>query len=635
MDMTKATLDREEKEKRAVLEKEKELERQNHDLSSMPPPPSPVVRQRNANTPTVFNDEALVDCQAIPHHLFSPSRQHQFINREEAQSRPTYQDIIDYPSPKSVDSTNLDMFVLSPRSPLAPGSADRKLLAPPDFQPTNTQTGAVHLINPSPSSSNQSSEPQPEHLLEATDVENNVERLGEDNLNELMDQDPSLSDIQPVRAIKVVKENIVKTLEDWENPDSNPTPPRNPSKGPWRSNSELPRGPFYPSVTVQNDAQTREMVFGKKCDVISLHLKPLVNEDKSGGDQTLKRKPDWSESTEIVKKPRRTFCKECGASLRTLSDIKNHPCNPEVDCEDCLPKKTTLANKTVLREHLRLMHPQRGEKHKCDACEKSFYHKTLLTLHFKAKHQLEELEPQVPPPVDASSSSSEKPPSPESQPPVSSENEKEVEGSSVEVESVVAVVETTTPSQIIEEPAGTGSETKQGKGIPECLLEEEIDAPGSVAASLGSPQSEKQFRCSRCEKGFHTAVRYNNHRKNCQAGPRAVSVKPVVRYLATASQSSWPDLLQAKPRCAQCGRDNYQQETLSKHLTRCRGTLINNRGRKYPCFYCREPKRTFDTENSMRRHVATFHSKEAVEDEWDYGSIPVKTVGLAANHLFR
>ena len=44
MDMTKATLDREEKERRNLLEREKEAERQNHDLSSMPPPPSPVVQ---------------------------------------------------------------------------------------------------------------------------------------------------------------------------------------------------------------------------------------------------------------------------------------------------------------------------------------------------------------------------------------------------------------------------------------------------------------------------------------------------------------------------------------------------------------------------------------------------------------
>ena len=62
---------------------------------------------------------------------------------------------------------------------------------------------------------------------------------------------------------------------------------------------------------------------------------------------------------------------------------------------------------------------------------------------------------------------------------------------------------------------------------------------------------------------------------------------------------------------------------------------MDNLGKKFECFYCRNPKRVFNTENSMRRHVATYHSKEAVEDGWDYGSIPVKTVGLAAKHLFR
>ena len=623
MDMTKATLDREEREKRTVMEREKEseVERQSQDLHSMPPPPSPVVRQRNVNTPTVFSDDSLVDCQAIPNHLFSPPRQHQLINREEGLTRPTYQDIIDYPSPKSVDSNNLDLFVQSPAYPSpstptsgqVPGSAERKILAPPDFQPMQTQKPAVNLINPSPSSNKQSERPQPERLLKST---------GEENVAR-SDEDPPLTNIPSTWSKTVIKQNIIKTLRDWDNP-SEPTPPIKASKGPWRSNAELPAGPFYPSVTVQNDAQTREMVFGKKCDIISVHLRPLVNEDKSGGDQTLKRKPDESESPEIVKKPRRTFCKECGASLRTLSDIKNHPCNPKVECEDCLPKKTTLANKNVLKEHLKLMHPHRGEKYKCSACEKSFYHKTLLALHFKSKHEVEDPEKDSTP-ADNSPSSREKAPSPESQPELRVEKEKESEGFSVEVESVA---ETTT-----EQIDASGSETKGGEP-PDSLLEGEVDAPGSVA-SLSS-QPEKQFRCEKCDKGFHTAVRFNNHRKNCQSGKGASqssSVKPVARYVA--SQSSWGDLLQAKQRCAQCGRDNYQQETLTKHLPRCRGTLISNRGQKFQCFYCQEPRRTFDTENSMRRHVATFHSKEAVEDEWDYGSIPVKTVGLAANHLFR
>ena len=126
----------------------------------MPPPPSPVVRQRNTNTPTVFSDDNLVDCQAIPQHLFSPPRQQQLINREEAQTRPTYQDIIDYPNPKSVDSNNLDLFVQSPSYsapstpssvPVVPGSVETKLLPPPDFKTT---------VN-SPSSNKSSSKPQP------------------------------------------------------------------------------------------------------------------------------------------------------------------------------------------------------------------------------------------------------------------------------------------------------------------------------------------------------------------------------------------------------------------------------------------------------------------------------------------
>ena len=211
MDMTKATLDREEREKRTVMEREKEneTERQSQDLHSMPPPPSPVVRQRNVNTPTVFSDDSLVDCQAIPNHLFSPPRQHQLINREEGLTRPTYQDIIDYPSPKSVDSNNLDLFVQSPAYPSpstpnsgqVPGSAERKILAPPDFQPMQTEKPIVNLINPSPSSNKQSSRPQPERLLKST---------GEENVAR-SDEDPPMTNIPSTWSKTVIKQNIIKT----------------------------------------------------------------------------------------------------------------------------------------------------------------------------------------------------------------------------------------------------------------------------------------------------------------------------------------------------------------------------------------------------------------------------------------
>ena len=208
--------------------------------------------------------------------------------------------------------------------------------------------------------------------------------------------------------------------------------------------------------------------------------------------------------------------------------------------------------------------------------------------------------------------------------------------------------------------------------IPNNLLsvEGDIDAPDSVRSLVSQSREEETtrsdhpkflikptsaYRCGRCGKKFNTSIRFNNHQKNCRAvgpappddtdDPSAVP-KPRSRVLKVRRKpnprmeqlkSTWTDSLYGRERCMKCGRNNYIQDSLEKHMSKCQGTLLldGGRGPRFECPYCFNPRKHFTTENAMRRHVGTSHAKEALDDAWDFKSYATKTMGLASNHLFK
>ena len=605
MDMTKATLERQERRERQRQEMfEKEQIRSSQDFSTMPPPESPRVKRRNPSASSLLTDESLADRLPVPeYHLFSPS----------SYPEPHYQEMQDYPSVKSVTSCNLDLYAQSPGTP-----SDRPFLPTPQYSALPSPPSERTSLSSSTSSSSNHSPTVSVSLSSPSLALSSSSRRTSSGTPSSQVTRPRTVSSQVTSPSRPVGKGKVKTLVKIKQTHTVPSS-SNVVKGPWRSTPEVPRDPFYPNVTVKSHPKTREMVYGKKCDVINIQLTPLIepNEPDSADEPSPKKlKVERSQTTEIkteTGKVKRTFCSDCGKSLASLADIKNHPCNPEVECEDCLPKKTTLANKKVLMEHLKLIHPHRGEKFACHHCDKYFYHKTLVTLHIKAKHTPKEQEPSSEEVQEASLSSHDEPPAPE-----------------VEREITEDTATADPPTETTEAAHDNNSKNRY---TIDNSFEEDIDAPASVPVET---EKEKPYRCSRCNKAFNTGLRYQNHRRRCTGeggGNNNVKISVNPRYVA--GQFGWNELLQPKARCAKCGRSNYRQETLVKHLPSCKGTLMDNQGKKFECFYCTNPKRIFNTENSMRRHVASTHSKEAVEDGWDYASIPIKSVGLAANHLFR
>ena len=293
--MTKATLELEEQE------------RARQDICTMPPPQSPVVRRRHPSMPGVFSDEHLVDCQAIPHHLFSPSRQF-----HHSPSQPKYQEILDYPSPQSVNSSNLDMFLQSPGSPVSGGHTDRisqppasplstgptvRISQPPACPQSIGHTGRISQppasplsgghtgrIPPTPAQSACLPAPQT-RILSLQQLKEETRREQIQNFNKLSKLSSNTKD-SPMEVRNSINPKIVKTLVKVR---KNPPAPSTVDvrRGPWRSNPELPREPFYPSVSVQNDEQTRKMVYGKSCDVINLssHIYTFQRVDDSNSFQ--------------------------------------------------------------------------------------------------------------------------------------------------------------------------------------------------------------------------------------------------------------------------------------------------------------------------------------------------------------
>ena len=198
-------------------------------------------------------------------------------------------------------------------------------------------------------------------------------------------------------------------------------------------------------------------------------------------------------------------------------------------------------------------------------------------------------------------------------------------------------------------------------------VEGDIDAPDSVRSIVSRDESTKrpdpkffikptsEYKCRKCGKKFNTSIRFNNHQKHCRAvgpappddtddpsavpksRPRVIKVRRKPNPRMEQLKSTWTDSLCGRERCMKCGRDNYLQDSLEKHMSKCQGTLMlgGGRGPRFECPYCSAPRKHFPTENSMRRHVGTSHAKEALEDAWDFKSYATKTMGLASSHLFK
>ena len=165
-----------------------------------------------------------------------------------------------------------------------------------------------------------------------------------------------------------------------------PPTPENVPKGSWRFTSDIPE-PQMRTVKVKSNSEVRKLLMGEDCDKVTIQVRPLVDQsmkreaEKSEENTAKKLKTELKKVTrppELKEKKVRFFCEECGRRCSTLSEIKSHPCDPKVKCEDC---GIYLANKKILDQHLKLLHPFLGTKHNCEYCPKSCNNKTLLKEH--------------------------------------------------------------------------------------------------------------------------------------------------------------------------------------------------------------------------------------------------------------
>ena len=233
--------------------------------------------------------------------------------------------------------------------------------------------------------------------------------------------------------------------------------------------------------------------------------------------------------------------------------------------------------------------------------------------------------------------------------------------------SVSAPVEQTSPNADYSASLEYLEFAKKDKVSISLSVEGEIDAPDSVRSIVSSDEGTKrpdpkffikptsEYKCRKCGKKFNTSIRFNNHQKHCRAvgpalpddtddpsavpksRPRVVKVRRKPNPRMEQLKSTWTDSLCGRERCMKCGRNNYLQDSLEKHMSKCQGTLMlgGGRGPRFECPYCSAPRKHFPTENAMRRHVGTSHAKEALEDAWDFKSYASKTMGLASSHLFK
>ena len=566
-------------------------------------------------------------------------------------------------------------------------------------------------------------------------------------MNELVSEEtthdlPDIPDYEPPGAT----DNVVRGIQPlpqvskkvFMKPRKTPPTPANVKKGSWRFTPENPQ-PQCRSVKVKSITSTRKMHMGEDCDKITINIQPLVQTSPPKKD---KKKTIKNEDKSVAKisltipaepKVRKInySCDDCSYKCRSIEEIKNHPCRTKVQCEDC---GIILANKKVLREHLKLLHPFiGGEKHKCNHCSKSFHSKTLRKEHVKQKHPVEYIRAGDAT-KDATSSSCNTsldvcPPTPTQDCPsdleelnllenvASSIDEEQMDDEEMDdlsaYESLANTIdEEEEDNEIMNEIAELSQDSPQGddgqqndldlvnvsnltdvdagsesmapppvsenKSVDVSAnnnfcdfpmsVESDIDNPPSVQSnwsqSITEPRSVQRFfvkptsvsKCGNCGKVFNTSVRFNNHQKHCRSGGGEASQpqpppapRPLYRVRRKTNprlerlhqlRTNWSESLSGRARCDKCGRDNYLQDDLASHQVRCQGTLqllagAGARGPRFECPYCAQPRMSFPTENAMRRHVATTHAKEALDDGWDYKAAKVRTVGLATKHLFK
>lgn len=54
-----------------------------------------------------------------------------------------------------------------------------------------------------------------------------------------------------------------------------------------------------------------------------------------------------------------------------------------------------------------------------------------------------------------------------------------------------------------------------------------------------------------------------------------------------------------RDRCGKCGRNNYTEDSLEKHMRVCKGNLLRVRA-LLPCPFCVKPARTFNSDVSLQ-----------------------------------
>jgi len=676
-----------------------------NDFSIMPPPPSPawrrvatpkressVQKSPQSSYSDLFPDENLTECQAVPSHLFSPMRQAELAGGK----APRYQEIpLDYPRPRSVNSSNMDSWLNSPGGPSTPGGRYTPSLPPTpgtpathDYHivvaPAPTTGPGLAFAAPIPAGALRAyqrdiSEGQPRDKAKSIDVQIEMlaknaekdENLKSDifrQMNNILNEETINSENS--KLIQKPKTVIKKLTESYRVVQTVKISPKKPavnvSRGSWRFSSEHSSEPFVPVVRVKNDALTRPMVLKKTYDFYQPAVQAIVKKEvtkkhslKVKDAVCVSKKQKIEETSDLLVPQSRKVnyvCKDCSRRCSSLKDVKGHPCFPKIQCEDCKPVVNNFQNRKLLLLHLSHSHPAVGQRFDCQFCDKGASNKTYLRDHIKKFHPLEFIEIYGVQEINEEENGNDVLVSVvEKDPTEFIGNEKEV------------VEETPEPPNDDQNETSSLCEVAETNHAVDIVdtFDEDIDAPDSVVSSshetqeVGETPQTFSFHCDKCKKGFHTSMRHKNHKKNC-VGQKAVSIvessQVAEQKLAKAAgvhksvkvssrrrnarfeqlKSNWSELLEGRERCGKCGRNNYAQDDLEKHKKVCRGTLLDSRSR-YICPHCTKPSRVFNTENAMRRHVSTNHAKEAMEDDWDYKHVEEgwKGMAMAKKHLFR
>jgi len=625
----------------------------------------------------LFTDDNLTECQAVPSNLFSPMRQAELVGGK----IPRYQDIpLDYNQPRSVDS-NLDTWLYSPGGPSTPGEGERATPTPSNPRTpgpsslasyrhvsTNENYETKVIRQEAPLSKAISKDIDVQIDLLAKSAENNkllkseIFKQMNNVLNEavIIDSEPSKPKLKPRAVIKPVQGvRVIKSAVSPIKPDLHV------SRGSWRFSTEPSLEPFVPVVKVRNDSLTRPMVLSTTYEMYHPLIQSIIEKekpkkhalkDKKSKIITKKQKlEEASESLVPVSRKVNYLCKDCGRRCSSLRDVKAHLCLPKVQCEDCKPAIKKFQNRKLLIQHLSHSHPAVGQKISCAYCEKGAHNKTYLRDHVKKFHPMEFIE------IYSSEENTEE----QTGTIIVSSDSPEIDSNCIEVTPTgnAALPPAAVMHQIVASNVSEHQSTDAALEN-EDIFEEDIDAPDSVLSTNTHDTDEVveatpqpfAFHCDKCRKGFHTSLRHNNHKSYCGVQKRVSITEPssaldsLLKKQAGSMASkrsgrrrnarfeqlktNWSELLGGRERCGKCGRNNYREDDLEKHLRVCRGTLLCSTS-QYVCPHCTQPARVFNTDNAMRRHVSTNHAKEAMEEEWDYQHDEEECKGLAENHLFR